>query len=163
MKKILFPALFAIGAAFLGSCNKTENTTCPVIGTTAPQAEIDSLTSYLKANNITDAILDSRGFYYTIIDSGTTPKLTACNTVVLDYVGQLTDANASIFDQEHGITLNLVNTINGWREGMPYIGIGGRLVLYIPPTLAYGATAVGTLIPANAYLVFHVTAVQLKS
>ncbi|PZF74237.1 FKBP-type peptidyl-prolyl cis-trans isomerase [Taibaiella soli] len=162
MKKILLPALVAIGAAVMGSCNKTENTACPVIGNTAPQTEIDSLTSYLKANNITDAKLDSRGFYYTILDSGSTPNLTACNTAVFDYIGKLTDANATVFDQEHGITLDLVNLINGWREGLPYIGIGGRITLYIPPSLGYGSTVTG-IIPANGYLVFTISAIQLKS
>lgn len=162
MKKILFPALIAIGAAVLGSCNKSVETTCPVITTTAPQTEIDSLKSYLSANNITDAIFDSRGFYYTIIDSGTSPKLTACNTAVFDYVGKLTDANATVFDQQHGATFNLVNLINGWREGVPYIGIGGRIVLYLPPTLGYGPYVSGN-VPANGYLVFTISAVQLKS
>lgn len=161
MKKILFPALLAIGAAAIGSCNKSVDTTCSVIETVAPQAEIDSLQRYLTANNIT-ATLDSRGFYYSITDTGTGTKSTACNNVVVDYKGWLTDVNSTVFDQNHGISLNLVNVINGWREGIPYLAPGGHMMLYLPPTLAYGSTAT-TSVPANAYLVFQITLVQIKS
>jgi FKBP-type peptidyl-prolyl cis-trans isomerase FkpA len=161
MKKMLFPALLAIGAAAIGSCNKSVDTTCSTIETVAPQAEIDSLQRYLTANNIT-ATLDPRGFYYSVSDSGTGTKATACNTVVVDYKGWLTDTWGTVFDQSHGAKLDLVNVINGWREGIPFLAPGGHMMLYIPPTLAYGSTATGT-VPANAYLVFQVSLVQIKS
>ena len=50
----------------------------------------------------------------------------------------------------------LNGVIPGWTDGIPLIKQGGRIHLYIPPSLGYGNRAVES-IPANSILLFDVT------
>ncbi|MEY3433469.1 MAG: hypothetical protein RL131_1405, partial [Bacteroidota bacterium] len=42
--------------------------------------------------------------------------------------------------------------------GLPLINAGGKIKLYLPPSLGYGSRAVGS-IPANSVLIFEITLV----
>ena len=44
----------------------------------------------------------------------------------------------------------------GWQYGIPLVKAGGRIMLYLPPSLGYGAQTVGS-IPANSVLIFDIT------
>jgi len=48
------------------------------------------------------------------------------------------------------------NVIAGWNMGIQGMRVGGRRLLVIPPSLAYGGGGRGAAIPANATLVFRV-------
>jgi FKBP-type peptidyl-prolyl cis-trans isomerase FkpA len=72
--------------------------------------------------------------------------------VNVTYRGMLT--NGVVFDQGTA-DLSLDQVITGWRNGIPKIGTGGLIHLYIPPSLGYGPNANGA-IPANSILVFDV-------
>jgi FKBP-type peptidyl-prolyl cis-trans isomerase FkpA len=83
------------------------------------------------------------------------------DTVTVNYVGSLT--NGTVFDAsaDHGstgftFTLGAGQVIQGWDQGIVGMKVGGKRILVIPPSLAYGDQAVGNLIPANATLVFEV-------
>jgi FKBP-type peptidyl-prolyl cis-trans isomerase FkpA len=69
------------------------------------------------------------------------------------YTGRLT--NGSVFDSSTGATFALANLITGWQQGIPYIGKGGKITLYLPPSLGYGSQASGS-IPANSILIFEI-------
>jgi FKBP-type peptidyl-prolyl cis-trans isomerase FkpA len=54
------------------------------------------------------------------------------------------------------------NVIQGWSEGLPGMKVGGVRRLIIPAALAYGATPPqGSNIPANANLIFDVSAISM--
>ncbi|MGK0488503.1 MAG: FKBP-type peptidyl-prolyl cis-trans isomerase, partial [Candidatus Endobugula sp.] len=53
--------------------------------------------------------------------------------------------------------------IDGWDLAVPLINQGGSATLFIPSTLAYGATPRPGPIPPNAILMFDVEVVQVKS
>lgn len=51
--------------------------------------------------------------------------------------------------------------IKGWDQGIPGMRVGGRRLLVIPPSLAYGKEGRGE-IPPNAVLVFEVELVSAR-
>lgn len=74
--------------------------------------------------------------------------------LLVSYKGTLKDGQ--VFDQNDSIELPLGRgMIQGWEEGLKFIGEGGKINLYIPSTLGYGAQARGK-IKANDALVFEV-------
>lgn len=77
-------------------------------------------------------------------------------------MGKLT--NGTIFDQTQGnntYSNYLTSLIKGWTNGVPYIKTGGRIILYIPPTLGYGSQANGP-IPANSILIFDIDLINVQ-
>jgi hypothetical protein len=76
------------------------------------------------------------------------------------YKGMLTNGN--IFDQSTSpIEFPLGNVILGWQYGIPLIKPGGKIILYLPPSLGYGPYGAGS-IPGNAGLIFEVTLVSVN-
>jgi len=149
MKKLI-PILFALPILFT-QCSKKD--TCPSPTTTAPASEVTTLETYLTNNNIV-ATKDSRGFYYTISATGGSSKPDNCATVSVKYKGMLT--NGSVFDESTSVvSFPLANLIIGWQQGIPLIGITGKIRLYIPPSLGYGSSG-SSGIPGNSILIFDV-------
>jgi FKBP-type peptidyl-prolyl cis-trans isomerase len=85
-------------------------------------------------------------------------------TVQVQYTGWLyTDGKrGSKFDSSldrnmpFEFKLGARQVIPGWDEGVEGMKVGGKRELIIPPDLAYGAKAVGGVIPANSTLDFEV-------
>lgn len=120
-------------------------------------AKTESLEDYLRRENLlTQVTSDPRGFYYKIVTPGTGAVPAANSKVSVLYAGKLT--NGTVFDQSGPtpVTFTLNQLILGWQYGLPLIKTGGRILLYLPPQLGYGSSAVGS-IPANSILIFDIT------
>ena len=148
MKKILI--LLVAGLSFVSACKKKEN--CAENTTKATTAEVITLRDYLSANSISTKE-DPRGFFYVITDSVFGSKPTVCDNIRIAYKGTL--LNGTVFDQSNSAVFTLSNLIVGWQQALPLIGIGGSIKVYLPPSLAYGNKASGS-IPANSNLVFEI-------
>ena len=123
-----------------------------------PTAEITQVEAYLTANNITNAVKHPTGLYYIIENEGTGSRPTLCTNVAFTYKGQLT--NGTVFDQATTPVLYpLSQLITGWQIGIPLVKTGGKIRLFIPPSLGYGSTAIPG-IPANSVLIFDVTVIE---
>ncbi|MFI3317254.1 MAG: FKBP-type peptidyl-prolyl cis-trans isomerase N-terminal domain-containing protein [Rikenellaceae bacterium] len=59
------------------------------------------------------------------------------------------------------IEFPLNRVIKGWTEGMKLVGKGGRISLWIPSDLAYGARGAGAMIGANEALFFDVELIDI--
>jgi FKBP-type peptidyl-prolyl cis-trans isomerase FkpA len=89
--------------------------------------------------------------------------MTLCSQLQVTYTGKLT--NDTIFDQQDHLELALPlgGMIEGWKKGLPLIKRGGRIQLFIPPSLGYGNNDIRdnqtgeVVIPAKSMLVFDVT------
>jgi FKBP-type peptidyl-prolyl cis-trans isomerase FkpA len=149
-------SLLCVAAALcFFSCNKTDDNTtrCAPVIAAAPSAEVSTLQAYLSANAIS-AVADSRGFFYIIHRDGDANRHpTVCSKIRISYTGRLT--NGQQFDASASHDFVLGNLILGWQEGLPLIGEGGSITLYLPPSLGYGSQASGS-IPANSILVFTI-------
>lgn len=146
----------------LVSCKKSTNdcnfTASNVV---VPANEMTNLQAYVAANHPA-ATLHPGGFYYEILAAGTgtvTPGI--CSDVRVKYAGYLTSGFK--FDEETtGITFTLGQLIVGWQRGLPLIKTGGSINLYLPPSLGYGSSAVGS-IPANSILIFNIQLLDVQN
>jgi FKBP-type peptidyl-prolyl cis-trans isomerase FkpA len=146
MKKyILLLSLFVIG---FSSCKK-DAAFDPVKQAATDDAAIQA---YIKANNIT-ATKDPSGLYYEVVTPGTGAYPTSTSIVTMNYSGKL--LNGTVFDTGSINAEALTDLIKGWQIGVPYINVGGRLLLLIPSALGYGNQANGP-IPANSVLIFTI-------
>ena len=148
--------------AVMLSCNKPAADSCSYTasGVVVPASEMSSLQAYVAANRPT-AVLHPGGFYYEIIAAGTgtvTPQI--CSNVRVKYTGYLTTGFK--FDEElTGITFKLGQLIVGWQRGLPLIKTGGTIYLYLPPSLGYGSSTVGS-IPGNSILIFSIELLDVQ-
>jgi len=125
----------------------------------APASEQQVLKNYIDSAAIT-ASYDSRGFYYRVVSLGAGNVPGPCSQITVAYSGRLT--SGLVFDtQSNSVFASLGSLIDGWREGIPLIRKGGRIQLYIPPTLGYGAMGDGT-IPGNSILIFDISLLDVQ-
>jgi FKBP-type peptidyl-prolyl cis-trans isomerase len=95
---------------------------------------------------------------------GTGATAAVGDVVNVHYVGTLT--NGTKFDssydrgQTYAFRVGAAQVIAGWDQGVPGMKVGGKRRLTIPPSLAYGNQAYGS-IPANSTLVFDVELVSI--
>jgi len=87
------------------------------------------------------------------------------DTVKVHYLGTLTDGKKfdSSYDRGEPIefTIGSGQLIKGWELGIPGMKVGGKRKLTIPPSLGYGPSGRGDIIPPNASLVFEVELVEV--
>lgn len=153
LRKIVTITLLLIIAA---SCKKTTD----VVDYSATDKKI--IEDYLLAHNLT-AQSTASGLHYIIDKPGGTYHANIHSQVSALYKGYL--VNDTVFDQTT-LTLNnpatfaLTSVIKGWQEGIPLIGVGGKIKLLVPSALGYGS-AVKTAIPANSVLIFDIEIVDI--
>ena len=91
---------------------------------------------------------------------GTGAAAKAGDTLTVDYVGTLADGSKFDSSIDRGtpfsFQLGAGSVIQGWDQGLVGMKVGGKRKLVIPPSLGYGANAIGP-IPANSTLTFEVT------
>ena len=160
MRKWIFAILIlSVISAGISSCLKNDTTkpACSPLTIAAPSSEVATLKAYLDSSGIV-ATQDSRGFFYTLDASGSTDTLhpTTCSDLSVTYTG--TFLNGTAFDSTGANTpasFNLSGTIAGWQEALPLMKKDAIMNLYLPPSLAYGASAYKG-IPGNSYLIFKI-------
>lgn len=100
------------------------------------------------------------GLRYVIMKEGTgNPPKSGDNVRVL-YKGMLIDG--TVFDEETNARVGMSFrvgrglVIEGWDQGLKLVKPGGKILLIIPPSLAYGTRGDAPKIPGNATLLFEV-------
>jgi FKBP-type peptidyl-prolyl cis-trans isomerase len=80
------------------------------------------------------------GLCYEITQPSAGKKPTAADSVTVKYTGRLTDGK--VFDSSDSkgkpAVFQVNRMIRGWAEGIQLIGVGGKIKLYVPFSLAYG-------------------------
>lgn len=126
--------------------------------------DVATIDEYLQENNI-DAEIHPSGLRYQIIEPGepdTSPSI--CQVVYVKYEGKLM-STGEVFDgtfPDKSVNFRLVSLILGWQVGIPLIGEGGKIVLYIPSQLGYGKSGSPGRIPQNANLIFTIELVDVQ-
>ncbi len=134
----------------------TCNATLPQVS--VPAGELQAVEAYLAQQGIKDAVKYQNAFYYKIETPGTGNRPTLCSNIVIYFQGKLIDGTT--FDQtgNTSMTYAFANVITGWKLGISLIKAGGKIKLYLPPTLGYGNSFSGN-IPANSILVYEISLV----
>jgi len=106
------------------------------------------------------------GLQYEIITPGEANgvKPTAADTVVVHYVGTLTNGtkfDASL-DRGEPATFPVGGVIRGWTEILQLMTKGAKWKVAIPSDLGYGDRGAGPSIPPGAALVFEINLLDIK-
>jgi FKBP-type peptidyl-prolyl cis-trans isomerase FkpA len=161
MKIFSFLLLSLISISFSGCLKEgyqTFSCNAALPQVSVPAGELQAVEAYLNQKGIKDAVKYQNAFYYKVDVPGTGNNPTLCSNVVIYYQGKLIDGTT--FDQTSNtpLTFSMGNLITGWQLGLPLIKAGGKIKLYLPPSLGYGNSVSGN-IPANSILVFEITLV----
>ncbi len=116
--------------------------------------------------NFPNAVKTSTGLRYIVQVEGKGECPQPGDIVRLLYAGRL--LNGTIFEQnidrEHPFTFRLGRNqvIEGWEQIMQLMKRGERLIVIIPPEMAYGMRGSPPRIPRNATLVFLIELLDFK-
>lgn len=98
----------------------------------------------------------------TDIKVGDGAEAKAGSTVSVMYVGAVASTGTIFQSSTEPISLSLDQVIQGWKDGIPGMKVGGTRQLVIPAAQAYGANSPDESIPPNSDLVFNVTLVNVQ-
>jgi FKBP-type peptidyl-prolyl cis-trans isomerase len=131
----------------------------------AKKSESSLLKKYLKDNKIT-AKPTTSGLYYIEKVKGTGPQIHAGSKVSVQYTGTLLNGKKFDSSRDRGgkpfdLEVGKGNVIKGWDEGLLHMSKGGKAILIVPSSIAYGEQEMGS-IPAYSTLVFDIEVVDVK-
>jgi FKBP-type peptidyl-prolyl cis-trans isomerase FklB len=105
------------------------------------------------------------GLQYKILKKGKLMKPRVTDTVEVHYKGMLVDGSEFESSEKMAgapVRFMLGDVIPGWKEGLQYVAEEGRIILYIPPKLAYGDRSMpGSPIPPSSTLIFEVELLKI--
>jgi FKBP-type peptidyl-prolyl cis-trans isomerase len=167
MKRIL--ALVGLAAVFAAAfwwfsrsdAPKPEPTAAPIANVSVDEAKHREREVLFGAEALKPGIeWRESGLGYKIIAEGGAAKPGIGTPVKLVYVGRLKDGK--VFDQSDTPSEFLVGaTIPGLSVGLQMLGVGGKAVFFIPPSLGYGNHKVMG-IPPNSGLIFEVQVASIS-
>ena len=122
--------------------------------------------SLCAAEPTPDFVTTPSGLKYAVTTHGTGPQPFADQVIIAQYTGTLPDGK--VFDTSRkenaapfAFTLGRHQVIRGWEEAFRLLHVGDHATLIVPPGLAYGDKARGS-IPAGSTLTFDVEFVDVK-
>lgn len=118
---------------------------------------------FMQDNKMKDGVVSTdSGLQYRIMEAGNDVKPGPKDTVFVQYTGTLLDG--TVFDEsdkeKDPVRFTLNRVIKGWTEGLQHVGEGGKIQLFVPDSLAYGARRTGNIGP-NSTLLFDIEVVKV--
>ncbi len=143
--------------------------------TIPPNSDIKLVVQLLDAHELvkvepwkvdsTKYITTKSGLKYIVVENGTGLVPDSGDIVTLNYSGYLTNGRKFDSSVERGDPISypfkVQPMIEGFQEATAMMNKGSKYKLLIPPKLAYGERALGT-IPANSTLIFDLEMVDIK-
>lgn len=118
----------------------------------------------LTAQNDTTTTASGLEYYY--ISKGDGPIAKPGWLMLTHYIGTFEDGSkfdsSRDRDQAFVFVLNKGQVIKGMDEAVSLMHVGDRLMIIIPPELAYGEKGAGEVIPPNSKIIFDVELLDMK-
>jgi FKBP-type peptidyl-prolyl cis-trans isomerase len=150
-KLVLFPIIFVV-LGFASGCGSSEKPSASV------QSNASSASSPAKVSG--QPTTTASGLQYWDIVVGTGDTAIPGKPVSVHYTGWLTNGVKFDSSLDRGkpfvFPLGEGQVIKGWEEGVAGMKAGGKRQLRIPPSLGYGDSGAGGVIPPKATLIFDV-------
>jgi FKBP-type peptidyl-prolyl cis-trans isomerase FkpA len=123
-----------------------------------------SLTASLCAAQATAPVKTGSGLVYQSLKEGAGQSPKATDVVRVHYRGMFLDGREfdSSYKRGEPTEFPLNRVIPCWTEGVQKMKPGGKARLTCPPSIAYGESGAGGVIPPNATLQFEVELVSVK-
>ncbi len=130
---------------------------------------LNNNTVQLEATQMTRTKTNS-GLEYEIVQEGSGASPKPGSMVTVHYTGWLDKGgqpSGQPFDSSHNrrqpftFQIGVGMVIQGWDEGVMNMKVGEKRRLYIPSQLGYGSRGAGSVIPANANLIFDVELISV--
>lgn len=104
------------------------------------------------------------GLQYKVLKAGTGPSPKLNDTVETNYRGTLLDGTEfdSSYKRGQTATFPVNGVIEGWKEALQKMKVGGKWQLFVPSKLAYGERGAGRDIGPNQALIFEVELLDIK-
>lgn len=124
-----------------------------------------AIDNFLASKSIT-AVKDPTGVRYVIHDQGTGKMPGWYDKVKVTYTGSVLNLDIQFFSGTKAPTSDflsrVVDYVSGLQVGIQKLNAGGKMTLYVPSTLGFGASPPGNgSIPANANLVFELELLEV--
>ena len=107
------------------------------------------------------------GLHYKVLNAGDAEQMpTMDDTVLVHYKGTRIDGTQfdSSYDRGEPATFPLRGVVPGFGEGLTKVGVGGKIMLYIPSELGYGGESPrpGGAIEPGDTLVFECELIEIN-
>ncbi|MGB1261616.1 MAG: FKBP-type peptidyl-prolyl cis-trans isomerase [Cognaticolwellia sp.] len=120
---------------------------------------------FLTANRNKDGVVETRsGLQYRIIKSGSGRAPESSDQVTAHMRGTLINGHvySDTYAKGQPLKLPVGQVIKGVSEGLQLVKVGGKIQLFIPPSLAYGNQAAGSNIPAGSTLITEIELIKIN-
>jgi FKBP-type peptidyl-prolyl cis-trans isomerase FklB len=151
---------FALAAALV-SCGPKAKTA----DTGPTQSNLTAAKAFLAKNGKEAGVkTTASGLQFKVVRSGPANGLRPQkgDLIKVHYEGKLLDGEVfdSSYDRGAPAAMPLDHLIPGWMEALPLMRPGDEWILYVPPSLGYGAEGQGR-IPPNSALIFRIELIDL--
>jgi len=152
------------------ACSLVTATTFLLVSCRTKKTNNNNITVQQVGGQNMKRVQTNSGLSYEILQEGAGAVPVPGNTVTVHYTGWL-DNNGQPgkeFDssfkrnQPFRFQIGIGQVIQGWDEGVMTMKVGEKRRLFIPSNLGYGSRGAGSVIPANANLIFDVELLDIK-
>jgi len=120
---------------------------------------------FAKLAEDADVEISESGLHYKVLDPGTGARPGLTDSVLVHYKGTLIDGTQfdSSYDRGAPATFGLNQVVKGFGEGLTKIGVGGKIILYMPSELGYGnSPRPGGVIKPGDSLIFECELIEIN-
>lgn len=107
------------------------------------------------------------GLIYRIVKLGNTDQKIGniSDQVKVHYLGKTMRGELfdSSYNREEPVDVSLSEALLGWREALKLIGVGGKILVWLHPDMAYGERAVGNMIQPYDAIYFEIELLEINS